>query len=67
MRKRKQFEEDVNASSRRLKENLQGILKTQQKSKQKLKSVYCEGLGPRTRSGWMRWAAQGTRKNTSVL
>ncbi|XP_034341662.1 X-linked lymphocyte-regulated protein 5C-like [Arvicanthis niloticus] len=40
--KRKQFEKDVNASFRSLNENLQGILKAQQKSRQELKSLYCE-------------------------
>lgn len=45
MEKRKQFEKDVNASFRSLNENLQGILKAQQKSRQELKSVYCERFG----------------------
>ncbi|NP_001104763.1 X-linked lymphocyte-regulated 5B isoform X1 [Mus musculus] len=45
MEKRKQFEEDVNASFRSLNENLQSILKAQQNSRQELKSLYCERFG----------------------
>lgn len=45
MEKRKHFEKDVNASLRSLNENLQGILKAEQKSRQELKSVYCERFG----------------------
>lgn len=45
MEKRKQFEKDVNASLRSLNDNLQGILKAEQKSRQELKSVYCERFG----------------------
>ncbi|XP_052027467.1 X-linked lymphocyte-regulated protein 5C-like isoform X2 [Apodemus sylvaticus] len=45
MEKRKQFEKDVNASLRSLIENLQGILKAEQKSRQELKSMYCERFG----------------------
>uniref|UniRef100_A0ABK0LZL4 XLR/SYCP3/FAM9 domain-containing protein n=1 Tax=Rattus norvegicus TaxID=10116 RepID=A0ABK0LZL4_RAT len=43
--KRKQFEKDVNASFRSLNENLQGILKAQQNSREELKSIYCETFG----------------------
>ncbi|KAL1764334.1 X-linked lymphocyte-regulated protein 3A-like isoform X1, partial [Sigmodon hispidus] len=40
--KRKQFEKDINASFKSLKENLQSIFKTQQKSRRELHSIHCQ-------------------------